>query len=141
MHIVPYQPEHLDALLLQPNQAYMRGFLGKPEYRQLLNVPGKAFSAVHDGQVYACAGLVMVWQGRAEAWALMAPDLRKHFLTIHNATLRFLTSCAVPRVEANVDEDFGCARRWIEMLGFSFEGKSPKFTPDGRTVLRYARVQ
>lgn len=141
MHIIAYQPEHLSALLLQPAQAYVRGFLDKPDYRALLNVPGKAFSAFVDGEVKACAGLVMIWPGRAEAWALLSPELRRDFLKVHNATRRFLDTCGVPRIEANVDEGFAKARGWIEMLGFQFEGRSPKFTPDGRTVLRYARVQ
>lgn len=141
MQILPYTPKHLENLLLQPSQEYMRPMMLKKEYQDVLNVQGKAFSAVKGGQVIACAGILPMWEGRAEAWALMNRDIKTEFIHIHRATLRFLEICGVRRVEAHIDRDFGCAVRWIEMLGFEFEGNEAKYTPDGRDTMRYARVK
>lgn len=141
MRIVPFQPAHLDALMLQPAQEMARPLLADADYRKTLTVPGMAFSAIDGETVLCCAGLLPYWEGRAEAWALMGADLRHTFLGIHYATKRFLNACGVRRVEAAVDPDFGCAREWIEALGFQFEGLMPAYTPDGRDCSRYARVR
>ena len=141
MIVVPYQPHHLESLLLQPNQAYMRSLMTNPEYQKSLDITGKAFTAIDGETVLACAGIVPFWEGRAEAWAIMSHDLKRHFLLIHRATERFLDACGFPRVEANVDANFGCAQRWMDMLGFVSEGLMHKYTPDGRDCTRFARIR
>ncbi len=141
MLIVPYQPAHLEALMIQPSQAAIRPQLASAEYRAALGVPGMSFTALDGDRVLVCAGLMPSWEGRAEAWALMSTDLRVHFLAIHYATKRFLNACGIRRVEATVDAEFGCAKAWIEALGFRYEGPLEAFTPDGRDCMRYARVR
>jgi RimJ/RimL family protein N-acetyltransferase len=141
MQIVPYKPEHLTNLLLQPAQAYMRPFFDDPQYGRALAIPGKAFTAIECDRVLGCAGLIPYWEGRAEAWSLLANDIKGNFVPIHMAALRFLDSCGFRRVEAHVDADFGCAKRWMDMLGFQYEGPLKAYTPDGRDCLRYARVR
>lgn len=141
MIIEPYKPEHLDALLLQPAQEFMRPYFSDPQYRRALAVPGKAFAASHDGVVLGCAGVMPIWEGRAEAWALLGADLKNHFLAIHHATKRFLQACDVRRVEATVDAEFCPAREWIVHLGFRYEGPLRAYTPDGRDCLRFVRIR
>lgn len=140
MIVIPYKPEHMESLLLQPSQAYMRTYLERPEYRRALAIDGKSFTALDGDRVLGCAGIVPIWDGRAEAWAILARDLRREFLAIHHATKRFLAVCGVRRIEAHVDADFGCAKQWIERLGFVNEGPLAKYTPDGRDCIRYAKV-
>ena len=141
MIIVPYNPAHLESLLLQPAQAYMRPFFENAEYGKALAIAGKSFTAIDGDRVLGCAGLIPYWEGRAEAWALLAKDIKGQFIHIHLAAVRFLDACGFRRVEAHVDADFGCAKKWIEMLGFEFEGPLKAYTPDGRDCLRYARVR
>ena len=141
MIIVPFHPDHLDALLLQPAQAYMRAFLSHPGYGQALAIPGKAFSALDGDTVLGCAGILPLWESRAEAWALFGGDLKRHFVQIHRATLRFLDACPIRRIEATCDAGFCDAKRWIELLGFAYEGPLRAYTPDGRDALRYARIR
>ena len=140
MIVVPYRPEHLQSLLLQPNQEFMRCFMDKPEYGNALAVPEKSFTALEGSRVLACAGLIPWWEGRAEAWALLAGGLKRDFVSIHRATLAYLNTCGFRRVEATVDADFAKAVRWMEMLGFTYEGPLAKYTPDGRDCLRFARI-
>lgn len=140
MKVVPYQPEHLKSLLLQPGQSRARPYLERADYATALVMP-TSFTALEGDRVLACAGVIPLWQGRGEAWALMGSDLRRHFLCIHRATLRFLEACGLQRVEAAVDAEFCEAVEWIEMLGFKHEGPLRKYTPDGRDCIRYARVR
>ena len=70
MIIEPFRPDHLDRLLLQPMQQRSRVFFGNPDYGKCL-ANGLAYAAVEGDTVLACAGLLPMWEGRAEAWALM----------------------------------------------------------------------
>lgn len=141
MIVEPFTPAHLDNLLLQPAQAYLRPHMSNPEYGRALMVEGKSFSFIEGDQVLGCAGVVPIWTGRAEAWAMFAPNLTRQFIHIHGATVRFFESCGIRRIEAHVDAGFGKAKKWVELLGFEYEGLLRAYTPDGRDCLRYARVR
>lgn len=141
MIVIPYQPAHLRSLLLQPAQAAMVSYFDNPAYAKALNVPGKSFTAMDGERVLAIAGVIPIWKGRGEAWALLGGDIRRHFLAIHHAVARFLDVCELTRIEAAVDADFPQGRAWVERLGFTYEGPLAKYTPDGRDCLRYARIK
>lgn len=141
MRIVPFKPEHLEVLALQQEQEYMRPYLGIIGYGKWLAVEGKSFTGMDGERVLFCAGVLPMWEGRGEAWALFSSDLQRHFLKIHNAVRRFFAICDVRRIEANVQADSECARRWMRMLGFEPEGNMPGYWPDGRDAVRYARVR
>ena len=141
MMILPYKPEHLEELLLQPSQAYMRPFMSDKVYQNALQIEGMAFSAIMDGKVIACAGVLPLWENRGHAWALLNDNIKTNFVSIHRATARFLDTCRMNRIETHVDKDFGCALRWMEMLGFECEGTMRKYTSDGRDAYMFARVR
>lgn len=140
MIIEPFKPEHIENLLIQPAQAFMRPLMSNPDYGRTLAM-GPAYSALEGGLVLGCAGVIPLWDNRAEAWALMGADLKRHFVRIHRAALRFLDGCPIRRIEAHCDADFCDAKTWLELLGFQYEGFMRAFTPDGRDALRYARVR
>jgi len=141
MIVTPYKPAHLESLLLQPDQAHMVSLLANPAYRQSLAIEGKSFTAMEGTRVLGCGGLIPLWEGRAEAWSLLSSNLRREFVGIHRAALRYLDSCGFRRIEATVDAQFERAVVWIEMLGFTYEGPLAKYTPDGRDCLRFARIR
>lgn len=140
MQVIPYLPEHLRTLQLQPAQS---GYSQQPfddAYSEYL-AHGQSFSAVADGRVIACAGVMELWQNRGMAWALLSSDAGRHFVKVHRAVSRFLDLSELPRIEAYVDEDFAQGHRWITALGFTKEGLMRKFTPEGRDAVLYSRVR
>lgn len=141
MIVIPYKPSHLESLLLQPAQAPARTYFENPDYARALDRPGNSFTAMDGDRVLAIAGVVPLWEGRAEAWALLGSDLKRDFIGIHRATLRFLDVCGFRRVEAAVDAQFCQAVDWVKLLGFECEGPLKAYTPDGRDCIRYARVR
>jgi hypothetical protein len=141
MNIIPYKAEHLTMLMLQPSQGEARKYLGNPEYGRHLDVPGLAFTAMEGGEVLAMAGVMPRWEGRAEAWALLSGDLKRHFVRIHRAVLRFLETSDIRRIETAVDANFQAGIAWAEMLGFQNEGMMRGYTPEGRDCYRFARVK
>lgn len=77
-------------------------------------------------------------------WAAVAKDAGRHMLWLHRATARYLEAVQAThrlrRLEATVEKGFAVGCRWVELLGFEFEGEMRAFGANGETHLRYARV-
>lgn len=140
MRIVPFEPNHLNRLLLQPSQAIMQPTLSNPEYAVSLYKAGPAYSLVDGDAVLATAGLIEQWEGRAVGWALISAESGAHFLKIHKAVLRTMTIHPYRRIETAVACDFPQGHRWANMLGFEREGRMRSYTPDGRDCDLYSRI-
>ncbi len=139
--IVPFEPDHLTRLLLQPSQANMQAFMTDPEYAEQLRAAGPAYSLVVGDEVFACAGLIPQWENRAVAWALVASEAGRHFRAIHQAVLRTFELHPFRRIETAVLQDFEQGHRWVRMLGFEREGLMRAYSPDGQDYDLYARVR
>lgn len=140
MGIVPFEPAHLRTLVLQDAQAWMAPML-QQDYGESLKRGGPAFTAVDDGVVIGCAGVVRMWENRAHAWALLGRDSGRHFVAIYRGIRRFLDMHDARRIEATVDARFDAGHRLMAMLGFEREGLMRAYLPDGRDVVLYGRVR
>lgn len=140
MEIVPFQPEHLDTLALQPSQAdFLQNF--DKTYAPALIAAGPCFTAIKDGIILGCAGLSKQWDNRAIAWALLSANLGREFVRIHRAVERYLLIADFKRIEAFVDANFAEGHRWMQMLGFEREGYMRSFSPSGNDAVLYARIR
>lgn len=138
--IVRFRPEHLQSLILQDAQAWMRPMMLDGYGEQLLE-EGPCYSMVSDAQVIACAGLTHIWEGRALAWSLLSASAGAHMVRLVKVIRRFLDAQDIRRIEATVNSDFQQGHRMAEMLGFTAEGVMRGYLPDGRDCHRYARVR
>lgn len=138
MEIIPFMAEHLDGFELQPMQSISQSYCTEEMGKALQQCD--SWSAVVDGRVIACAGIVEQWEGRAIAWAFLSTHAKGHMHGIHKAVSRFLELCNCERIEAHADCEFKEAGRWLNMLGFKCEGKMPKFR-FGRDYYLYGKVR
>lgn len=141
MKIEPFKPEHLASLILQPSQACMQAALSDPAYHAEL-ARHEAYTALDGDRVIACAGVVKLWPGRAQAWALIAIDIGPDLMrSVHFAVKRFLTAHR-GRLEMNVAADFENAHRWARALGFKCETPEgmEQYLPEGGSAFLYSRV-
>jgi hypothetical protein len=140
VEIVPFDSRHLADLRLQDAQ---REFYDKftPEYGYALALHGGGYSALVDGHVIACAGIVEQWHGRGLAWALLGDDSGRHFPRMVKAMRRMLDVAPYRRIEAQVDCTFIQGIRLAGLLGFELESKMRAFTPDGRDAFMYVRIK
>lgn len=142
MTIYPFRAGHLENLLLQPAQEYLRPSF-TPEHIKAYE-QAYSFSLLDDaGQTLACAGLVEIWPGRASAWALLSKNLgARGMLIVTRAAQREFALGRFRRIEAYVDRSFVAGHHWVRMLGFVNETPDGMrgFTPEGATMDLYARV-
>lgn len=136
-----FRPEHLNSLVLQPSQASTYADFSNNGYGEAL-ATHESYTGFVDERVAICVGMIEIWEGRAELWALIAHDIgAKSMHSLHYTAKAWLAQCKYRRVEAHCDAEFGQAHRWLRLLGFEYEGPLAKYTPDGRDCLRFARVR
>lgn len=140
MKIEPFKPEHLLAPGLLESQPHVRAALQSPEYMAAL-AAHPAWTAFDGDRFVGAAGVITLWQGRVQAWAVLAGDIGQHqFIAVHRAVLRFL-STQRGRIESVVAVGFEPGHRWMRMLGFQLETPHPMrgWLPNGADALQYAR--
>lgn len=137
-----FEPEDLDIIVAQPAQAYMKPLVHGKDYGAIL-AQGEAWTGVReDGAIIACGGLVPMYAGIANAWMVIAGDLKHSFIHVHRIVRRALDISTFRRIEAHVDCGFVNGHRWARSLGFELEAERMRsFTPDGRDAALYARVR
>lgn len=140
MQLIAFLPEHLMALKLQAAQSSAQSLMTAEHGAEIVGAGGRAWTAVVDGKPIACAGMIEFWKGRAYAWAYLSEDFKAHAKSVHRATLELLSGAPWRRVEMTVDVHHGAAKRWAAHLGFEREGVCRAWTPDGRDVELWARV-
>lgn len=131
MHLIPFEKWHLAQVVPQPAQA------GADLSGDWVS-DGVAWTAVSDGQIVACGGLLSQWEGRHVAWLLVGCGCPLR--PVVKAAKRILASCAARRVEATVSSQFAQARKLVSMLGFEPEGTLRAYGPKGEDFLMFSRV-
>lgn len=143
MRVVAFQPEHALQIRLQPMQLATEPTVTPAEAEALARA-GPSYTALgEDGTVYATAGIIPQWQGRAVAWAMVAHNAGPHFLRITREIRLFLASCGFRRIETAVDAAFPEALRWARLLGFECETPKPMraYGFQGRPAYLFALVR
>lgn len=141
MILVPFKPEHLRMLVLQDAQAWMQPMIEEADYADALVAAGPCWTLTDGETVAMCAGLVRMWETRAQAWSLMSAHAGRRMIRVVRIMKGLIDLQAERRIEAVVDEEFEQGHRLIRMLGFVKEGVMRAYLPDGGSVAMYARVR
>jgi hypothetical protein len=138
--VVPYRPVH--NYLIRVQDAQLAEVSLVPEgYASLYSPVGPAMTALDGSTVLLCGGIVPLLPGTGVIWALVARDAGPRMLALTRGIQRFLETQKLRRIEATTAEGFRSGCRWLEMLGFEFEGRMRGYGPAGETHLRYALVR
>jgi hypothetical protein len=139
MRVEPFAPAHLEGLVLQPHQAAWRAGLD-PGALGWLGAPGAAWTGLRGETPVACAGLLDLGGGRAEAWALVGADAGVAMTALTRALARGLSASPFRYVQAHTAKDFAPARRWVALLGFRFAAVLPRYCDDGGDAELWTKV-
>lgn len=107
---------------------------------------GLSWAAVDGNDVLACAGLIRMQVGVAEAWAAIPADLSKRDLIeiavrIYEWLPEVMDKAGLHRVQAVIRADFTAAKRFAERAGFIHEGPLWAYTPEKHDCIRMVRVR
>jgi len=139
--IIPFKPEHL----MEFDSAIFEFFPDLEKRGRLYSENGPAYSAVINGKIWGCAGVILLWPGVGEAWAISILNAPQTFpIFFHKAVIQMLNRIIklheLHRVQAAVRCDWEQAQKWIERIGFEREGLMRQYLPDHADCWRYAKV-
>lgn len=100
----------------------------------------------YNGKVIMCGGIIDIWPGRAEAWAVLDKSCQANPASVRGilrVAQRLLSEHPANRIEATVRSDgFEEGHRFIYRLGFKLEApRMLKYHPSGQDCALYARVR
>jgi hypothetical protein len=140
IEVRPFKSYHIDLLRAQGVQrSQLRAVSHVPGSFDSVGLAGPAVSAFDGDYVLLSGGIIPFAPHRGVCWALMSERAACHMTWLHYAVKRFITMQRWQRLEATVEEGFTSGCRWVELLGFKFEGAMPRYGDDGETHLRYGR--
>jgi hypothetical protein len=144
IELIKYQPEHYLKVSRREYDQLTFGVMGNPEVvaRQLSQ--GMAFTQISPEGIVACAGVLPIWTGVGEGWAITSDLVCKYPFsfarTVHKKICEIVGIYKLDRLQTLVDAEFTTSIRWLERMGFKFEGEMEKYIA-GRTYLRYAWIR
>ena len=134
MQIIPFEPAHLRAVAPQCAQSDFTAYIKALDTDALVQCDA-AFTAVDGVDVLGCAGVVTLWPGVGQAWAIFSDRLLAQPTSLTRGTARALDRIAAAqdlrRGQATVRDGHGAGARWLSFLGFELEGLLVNYGPGG----------
>lgn len=135
MIVEAFRPFHVDLLRAQGVQQAQLGEISHVPATYETVLPG--LTAREGDRIVMCGGITHYAPQRGICWALVSQDAGRHMLFLTRAVRRFIGTYPWRRLEATVEETFAPGCRWVELLGFEFEGRMRGYGMNGETYLRY----
>lgn len=135
MEIIPFEPLHLRAVLPQAAQHSVESYFEAIDAAQF-KAEAMSFTALDGDEVLGCAGVVHLWPGVGQAWAVLSMRALACPVTLTRTALRELDRMSrahgFARIQATVADGHGAGARWLAFLGFEVEGLLVNYGPGGQ---------
>lgn len=140
VQVLRFQKEHVSQIRQQERDLVENADF-KPEHYAAFETQKYSYSIEISGRVMVCCGVVQLWPGRGEAWALIDRETKKYFVQLFKVMRDLLAGVECPRIEAAIRHDFPQGHRLIRLLGFELEAPlMRKYGVTGEDYTLYARV-
>lgn len=134
--------DHVNSLLTR--ELFRHSPLNQESTRDQLIIEGHSISILDNKGTCGCIGIIPIWDGVGEAWALITEDLRSRPLLMMRIMKELFASVAATgkfhRIQITVLAENSGYCKWAETLGFTFEGVMLKYGPDKKNHFRYAKI-
>lgn len=118
-----------------------------PLHKEMLALNGineMSFALTHENNVLACCGILQYWEGVGESWIELADGAEK-YSALPGAVRDILNETqdlyCLHRVVSTVRADNPKDIRFVQWLGYEWEGLMRKHGVDGSDYHLYARVK
>lgn len=104
---------------------------------------GISYTIYHDKTPIACAGIIPIYPGVAEVWALTGKLVNKYPLAFHKACKKIVAEALESnhRVQCTVEASYDKSVKWIEALGFEREGTLRGFNAYAEDYYMYSIIR
>jgi hypothetical protein len=106
------------------------------------SLPKHGLAYLEGGEIHAVAGIVPLWEGVGEAWAIPTKHIGKRKIVIgrhfKNTFHMVANDLKMRRVQAAVKVGYKEAHNLARFVGMTEEGLMKKYGPDGADYMRYA---
>jgi hypothetical protein len=143
IEVVPFEMKHFDQIELRElDKVTTQGFL--ETLQKNVEHAGPAYTGLVDGEVVAIAGVVLLWPGVAEGWVFGSPKIAKYKKSfcrhVRNKLAEIEKEHKLWRVQATIVSGWSGLMRFVEFLGFQFEGRLSQYGLNKEDYLMYARL-
>ncbi|KKL96284.1 hypothetical protein LCGC14_1846020 [marine sediment metagenome] len=113
-----------------------------------LPIPDDTYTCIYDGQIVAVGGIKVFFEGVGESWIILTEHAQTKGIwgifaggVIEKKLNELIEKLKLRRVEAQARADFPEAIRFIEALGFEFDGERKYWFPDKTSAMLYSKVR
>ena len=115
-----------------------------PKAISLRLTKGPAYTIVANSDLVACAGVLPLWKGVGEGWAVTSNLVEKYPVffakTVWAKITEIIEVMQLIRLQTLVDCDHVVSQNWLDRMGFTNEGIMRKYL-GGRDFFRYAWIR
>ncbi|MCS3423443.1 hypothetical protein M2403_002044 [Rahnella sp. BIGb0603] len=137
MKIIPYEPRHL--LEIEPQKS--QESLERTQERAEQLATYQSFTGVIDGRVVAIGGLVELNPIRAYLYLIVTGDIPHQWTQLYRSARRLINAGLTDYIRLETLSAFPEADRWLELIGFKYEGTMRRAGPDGCDAKMYSIVR
>lgn len=138
--VVDFKKEHYFKMTHTEATKKFMGLMKDGQLEALEKTPYSR-SFMEGNEVVACAGIIELWEGRGEAWAMLNPKHNQNMIGLIRWFGSLLDNFPIRRIEAPLVADYEPGIRLAKLLKFKKEsGLLKHFFPDGRDAIMYARI-
>lgn len=127
-------------------RAYEQKFIDRFGYDALCNryKPEWSFTAIRHGAKIAIGGIYIYWDGVAEVFLWLSPEVEKYPLyvvhTIKHGLDSLIKEYKLHRLQTIIDMELPQNQRFCKIFGFEQESIMRKYDPWGNDCFMYARI-
>ena len=145
MKLVGFQFEHLELFDWRPDEQKMYN-VGSEFVNMIIsmNENGECYTAMHDGRILVIGGIIRQSQKTGYAFTLFSRHAEIYPVAAARLVKRMFDqmrqSMGLHRITTFNLEDQDMHHRWVEWLGFRFEGVIEKYDDEGGNYYQYGLV-
>lgn len=107
-------------------------------------ITGKAVTMVSASGPFACGAVIRLWEGVGEAYAWTTTGVEQHAKWFCEQSHKFIDQSidelGLIRLQCSVLAGHDVSVRWLERMGFRYEGLMKSYGRAGEDAIRMARV-